>query len=238
MILKALLSGTAISTVAIGSAFAQTPAKVPASQPFTWTGFYVGGHVGQLTHNSTVADGTNWLAGFFAGTGGATYDFSRTAAAYGVQGGFNWQWSWLVLGVEGDLTSAPSSRNTGFTTGGLGVHTTSAFSSLMTVRGRAGVAVDRLLVYGTGGFAEAHFINRVDDVANPFTAARDTSPSGVVFGAGIEYAFANNWTVRAEYLRANFSDQNIVVTPFPGNTYQFAFHDSVEVVRAGLNYKF
>jgi outer membrane immunogenic protein len=235
MNLKALLSGTAISTVAIASAFAQTPARgpAPAPQPFTWTGFYVGGHVGSLTHTSTVADGNDWFGGFGVG---ATYDFSRTTTAFGVQGGFNWQWSWLVLGIEGDLTSAPSSRGAGFAFAG--THTTSAFTSMMTVRGRAGVAIDRLLLYGTGGFAEAHLINRVDDAANPFVAARNTRPTGAVFGAGVEYAFANNWTARVEYLRANFNDEMQVVGPPGGGTYQFVFHDSVEVVRAGLNFKF
>jgi outer membrane immunogenic protein len=237
MNLKALLSGTAISTVAIASAFAQTPRAPfapPAAQPFTWTGFYIGGHVGQLTHNSSVADASDWFTAF-AGTAGAVYDFGKTATAYGVQGGFNWQWSWVVLGIEGDLTSAPASRGGAFAV--VGTHTTSAFSQLATLRGRAGIAIDRLWVYGTGGWAEAHLINRVDDPGNPFAAARYTRPTGVTFGAGAEYAFTNNWTVRLEYLRANFHDE-MVMGVGPGAAYQFQFKDSVDLVRGGINYKF
>jgi outer membrane immunogenic protein len=234
MILKALLSGTAISTLSVVTAFAQAPGRAPAPQPFSWTGFYLGGHFGTTKHHASTTDAIDWLT-TFAAAPGMVYDTSERSWSYGFQGGFNYQWNYLVAGIEGDIGFTSSERRIGFPA--LPATITSSFSQLATVRGRAGFAIDRVMVYGTAGWAFADLVNRVDETPNPFTAARGTSPTGIVFGGGVEYAFQQNWTMRFEYLRANFKDE-IVNAVGPGATYQFAFRDAVDVARLGINYKF
>ena len=56
-------------------------------------------------------------------------------------------------------------------------------------------------------------------------------------GGGVEYAFAGNWTVKAEYLHVGFSNRS-VTSPQIGLPYTFAFKDSLDIGRVGINYKF
>ena len=67
----------------------------------------------------------------------------------GGQAGVNWQINNFVLGIEGDGDVAIGGNNNfpGF----LNPRTNTGFFA--TVRGRGGIAFDRLLVYGTGGVA-------------------------------------------------------------------------------------
>jgi opacity protein-like surface antigen len=67
--------------------------------------------------------------------------------------------------------------------------------SLATVRGRAGWAWNRVLFYGTAGAAFAN----VQAAAGAFPFMNSTEP-GWTAGVGVEYAFAPNWTAKAEYL--------------------------------------
>jgi outer membrane immunogenic protein len=88
------------------------------------------------------------------------------------------------------------------------------------VRGRAGVAFDRVLVYGTGGFAYG-------DVG-PW----GTDGIGWTVGGGIEYAFTNNITAKIEGLYVNLERDD----RFRG--VRVRGEEDFGVVRAGLNYKF
>jgi outer membrane immunogenic protein len=64
------------------------------------------------------------------------------------------------------------------------------------VRGRIGYAVDRALVYGTGGFAYAGCDNC-------------NSADGWALGGGVEYKLAPSWSVKGEYQRIELSDNNV-----------------------------
>jgi outer membrane immunogenic protein len=68
-----------------------------------------------------------------------------------------------------------------------------------TVRGRVGYAMDRALIYGTGGLAFGSVENRyLDGPANSFS--EKCTQTGWTAGAGIEYAFDDHWSAKAEYL--------------------------------------
>jgi outer membrane immunogenic protein len=136
-----------------------------------------------------------------------------------------------------------------------------------TVRLRAGYAWDRFLVYGTGGLAyggirnngngfgggftattAAGFVNPVSGAAGPSTAflgaattGNSSTRTGWTLGVGGEYAFTNNWTVKAEYLYMNFGSGNNAPGIFlPGAAAVLNNNKSrdVNIVRVGLNYKF
>jgi outer membrane immunogenic protein len=113
---------------------------------------------------------------------------------------------------------------------------------LGTVRGRIGWAFDRLLVYGTGGAAFASLKDQFTDPPGVgpigFTSAPSSSVSGWTAGGGIEYAFADHWTAKAEYLHVGFPDRSVTTTVFPGSAYSFVFKDSLNIARVGINYKF
>jgi len=165
--------------------------------------------------------------------------------------------------VFGSFT-LPQFPGTVFTPAGLASHNDNN-QFLGTVRLRAGYAFDRFLVYGTGGLAYggisnrngfgggfiantgAGFVNPVSGAAGPSTAFvggvsnGSSSRVGWTLGAGVEYAFWNNWSVKAEYLYVNLGHSNGNAAIFlPGalavtNGNRDA---NVSIVRAGLNYRF
>src|SRR5262249_50886464 len=123
---------------------------------------------------------------------------------------------------------------------------------LATVRGRLGLAWDRLLVYGTGGvaFTDLRYTQTlsvtgfVTVVGGPSAVAENTqTQTGGTVGGGAEYALWNNLSVRAEYLYVQFNGVSVAgslrsvlppTTTFTGSTGNLHDH----IVRVGLNYKF
>ena len=222
------------------------PAYVPAVAPvFTWSGFYIGANVGaafdyQGAPNNTVATGP--LAG--TPTGGTSH--RSTGFAAGGQLGFNFQNGPWVFGVEGDADYLSNKATTfgRFSTGATNSHVFT-LDLLSTVRGRIGYAFDRALFYGTGGFAMGDYSSTRTQLTGiaPFgTATPGTAETfstlrfGWTAGGGIEYAVGDNWTVRAEYLFVDL--QPVTYTAPLANIRQAAPDEYVQVVRAGLNFKF
>ena len=78
------------------------PAYVPPRPPpFSWTGFYIGGNLG-------VA----WTDGdLCCGDFGSTSISQHAVFTGGGQVGANYQWGWLVLGVEGDFDWLANNNN-------------------------------------------------------------------------------------------------------------------------------
>ena len=102
------------------------------------------------------------------------------------------------------------------------------------------------LLYGTGGWAS------LDSSAERVITAAYTAPglvgagstsagwnSGWVAGGGVEWAFAQRWTAKVEYLHIEISDLARRITPIRatlphrGTTYR----KTVQLVRVGLNFK-
>lgn len=129
---------------------------------------------------STTPIAYNW-SGFYIGAHGG-WGFGDGAITDGFvvggQIGVNWQFNSFVLGVEGDGSFVDW--------GGV--------DSAETIRGRAGLALDRFLVYGTGGAAFEDF----DDF-------------GWVAGAGVEYAFTDFVSAGVEYLHYEFDNDSAEV---------------------------
>ena len=118
-----------------------------------------------------------------------------------------------------------------------GCLTTSSW--LSTVRGRAGYAFDRFLVYGTGGAAFGNV--RANFSTDPVTSSIE---AGWTVGAGVEVALARNWSAKAEYLFVNLANGSCTTdcaisdasgTPVIPNV-AVKFNDSI--VRGGINYRF
>ena len=223
---KLAVAAVAIISFANAAFAADMPAKMPVkaapiiAPAYNWTGVYVGINGGIMWNRF------NWTA---AG-GTSTGDFTSTGAVFGGTLGANYQLpntAW-VLGIEGDWDWANSKGST-FNACVGGCQT--EVKSLATLRGRVGYAlVDRLLVYGTGGAAWAKFSPSLSGNAAGFT---DYTQSGWVGGGGFEYAFWDNFSLKAEYLYVGLGTSPVF---FAGTGISTT--NRMSVARLGLNYRF
>jgi outer membrane immunogenic protein len=219
-----------------------------------WTGFYVGAHAGYGWGTDGGVDFTDYPSGSFdLAFGGNLIPRSLATSPEGFVGGghlgFNWHVAptW-VLGFEADL-SGTDIRGDGRYTGVGPVFTTvhQSVEWLATVRGRAGVTFDRLLVYGTAGIAFGgvrsgfHYDTPVAAITG--TGSQSQTRLGWTAGAGAEYAFAGNWSARVQWLYYDLGDVtasgpeifNGVTLPYGLNATADA---SGHIVTFGISYRF
>ena len=236
---------------------ADMPLKAPQAPAYQWGGCYLGVNAGGgssgTNFGSTVDPGTDLAAGDAAtvsGSGGGGANGSNILA--GGQVGCNLQSGTLVYGVEGDFDYFHSNPSFTNNTNTLADGNTFAISQslttnyLATVRPRIGIAADRNLAYITSGAAFtsiSYTEGYVDANAPPGTGGATASRSlvGWTAGAGWEYALADHWTVRAEYLYASFPTTSALgaITGAGGaNTLHGSSDLTIQIVRAGVNLKF
>jgi outer membrane immunogenic protein len=257
MIRTCLVAGAMVAAWTASAAAADLRPVHKAPPPAlvqSWTGFYLGANVGWAWANDDVT-WTGNPAGFgggftpilnAAGTGAIDSD----GVTAGVQAGFNYQISSIVLGVEADLnyTDLSGSRTVVLPPpAALGTFATSTFESnwLATFRGRIGVLVaPSLLAYVTGGLAIADVsTSDLGFFTAPLStnaAAIDEVRAGWTIGGGLEWAFASNWSAKLEYL---YVDLGTVSTTSANTVIPIATilheHDIKEhLVRVGVNYRF
>jgi outer membrane immunogenic protein len=150
-----------------------------------------------------------------------------------------------VLGVEGeggflDLSGAAAQPFPALPGGGGGGPTTVVDSGKIgsgygVVAGRAGLAFDRLLLYGKIGVAFFDASATVVDSSNPgFMATGSKSVSTLAFGGGVEYAMFDHWTGKAEYLAFDATSFNAC----SGASCWKQETGMVHTFKLGLNYKF
>jgi outer membrane immunogenic protein len=180
---------------------------------YNWTGFYVG---------------VNGGGGFGHSTWTSTGGFDLSGGLVGGTAGYNWQTGQFVLGVEGDLDW---SGIKGQTTVACAAGCQTSNTWLGTVRGRVGYAFDRFMPYVTGGLA-------VGDIrARPgVLPGVSNTNAGWTVGGGLEFAFAGNWTAKAEYLYVDLGTLNCGLAcgaAVPDNV-TFTSH----VLRGGVNFRF
>ncbi|MBR0693498.1 outer membrane protein [Bradyrhizobium lablabi] len=155
---------------------------------YNWTGFYIGGFGG---YASEAASGTPKVEGGF---GGGTV-------------GYNWQANNIVFGIEADAAGADVSASATV----LGVTASTRVDALGTVRGRLGIAVNQVLLYGTGGFAWID--NKISGSALGVTVSESHTHTGWTAGAGIEAFFAPQWSIKGEYLYRSLGSEDYFGVP-------------------------
>lgn len=228
---RILLAGTFALAAASPSLAADLPqpmapaprapaAYVPAPSPvYDWAGIYVGINGGYGFGNS------DWEP---AG-GTATGNFNVNGGLAGATIGANMQSGQFVFGIEADGDWSGLSGST--SSGGCALSTcTTSNNWLATVRGRAGYAFDRVLVYGTAGGAMG------DVKAAIPTGSTDDTEFGWTAGAGVEVGLTPNLTAKVEYLFVDLANGSCGAALCGGTAVPVTFDTSL--VRAGLNFKF
>jgi len=206
---------------------ADMPASMPTKAPmmmapaYNWTGLYVGINGGYGSGHSYGG-----LLDAFPAFGG---QFTAKGGLIGAQIGYNYQIDHLVLGVEGDWDYASIS---GGATGGPGFSVDGKIRDIGTLRARIGYAWDRVLFYGTGGFAWGHLAS---DITGP-TASESHSLNGYAVGGGLEYGVTQNISVKAEYIYTRLNTANyFVAAGCPGPCDLGA---RANLFRVGANWRF
>jgi outer membrane immunogenic protein len=254
----AALAAVAVIGFASVACAADMPTKAPIAVPFfSWTGFYAGLNAGYGWSSGNV-DVTS-----LPSPAAFNQDpFSMTARAKGFIGGgqlgYNWQNGVWVFGIEADIDYAHISgdglHNPNLVFGGANTFPTSFTTAhqelnwLATIRGRVGYAMDRVLFYGTGGLAvggvkvSAFADNFPGAPGLQFAGSDSTTKTGWTAGGGIEWAFANRWSAKAEYLHYDLGSDTVTMARTSAGPAGFfvvsTFHISGDIVRVGANYKF
>lgn len=206
------------------------PAPAPA---FSWTGFYVGLYGGYDAVSISPFDG-----GIVGGQFGYNYQFGSAVAGVEVDGGYAFVKGTINTGGQCDA-AVININNTVCAANNYTIQS----DILATARVRGGWVVwNSVLTYGTVGIAAEHVkqssvttscgLLPLGPSCTPYPpAGTDGMEYGWVAGAGVEWAFTNNMSVKAEYL------YGYVSTPSVSSTY-FGGTNSVYVVKLGLNYLF
>jgi opacity protein-like surface antigen/outer membrane protease len=242
-----LLLGTNLASAA------DLPSIVVAPRAlWSWTGLYIGGHVGAGVGTSQFSDAA----------GPAIYggNVRSPAAVGGGQIGANWQIpnSIWVLGVETDASAvAADGTATCLASSGFFIsancHVRQVASGSLT--GRVGVATGaqgRTLIYAKGGLTWLR--EQIDLTSNGIIPQTSTGFDGMrwgwTVGAGVEKALTPAWSLRLEYDYANFGDIS-VATPasflqvLPPSSFGYlptaggttSVGQSVQTVKVGINLK-
>jgi outer membrane immunogenic protein len=231
-----LLASTALVALG-GQAFAadmavKAPPATPAF-PYTWTGCYVGAHIGGGWGREGFTDptGVNFLPP------GVAVNVDSRGVLGGPELGCNYQFApnWVV-GIGGDFSFADisgSSRDPFFANKNIESKT----QWLASATGQVGYTLDRWMLYGKGGAAWTH--DRYD-TTNPvqydFTGSE--TRTGWIAGAGIAWAFAPRWSAKLEYDHYGFGSGTFTLVDRNLGPQPATVKQQIEAVKFGINYRF
>jgi outer membrane immunogenic protein len=203
-----------------------SPALIPS-----WTGCYVGGNIGGA-----------WSSVDLSGVSGVDVSATNSGFAGGGQIGCDYQWNaFWVVGLRNMLDTTSLSNRTNIST----VPFTGAVDSRThwfdTLTARVGflVPATNVSLYAQGGAAWTN--TNITFLTGSSAQVGETSNDGTgwTVGAGVEWRFAQQWSVFAEYNFMGFGTQSATFTGCNGTCVVNANAKAdVQNVLAGVNYKF
>jgi opacity protein-like surface antigen len=245
---RALLLQVLLIAPSLEASAADLPVKAPPPAPlptWSWTGFYVGGHLGGAFEYSALQDPFGPVS--FGDK------VTTTAVLGGGQIGANYQFGQVVVGGEADFSWVNSRGDEtcfGLTGGKFYASNCSVDpSQFSTLTGRLGYAFGRTLVYGKAGAAWEHTDVAMAVNNNPgqhFLASTNSYGAwGWTAGAGIEYALTPAWSLMLEYDYLDFGSSSVATPYVPGNPLPghpvgpiAGLSSNVQEVKMGINYRF
>ena len=224
----------------------KAPSMVAATAPYSWTGCYVGAHVGWGWGRQNVTQSSSSFSSASGNTASGGLDSS--GGWFGGQVGCNYQFagSW-VAGLQGDLAGADingrgddplSVLNSSSSPYTIGVKT----DWIESVTGRLGMTAwnDRTLFYVKGGVAWDHNQWDLHDAYLSYTPSQlSETRSGWTVGGGVEWAFVANWSAFAEFNYYDFGDGTTFTQTSGSGANTFSTgSQTIETAKIGVNYKF
>lgn len=236
-----MISAAASAILSSAAVAADLPARVPAVAPApvfvasNWGGAYIGLTGGYTTararFNSVLgADAFNINGGLVGGQIGYDHNLGNN----------------LVLGVVGDLSWVSANGKLCVESNGPCADDSDSWAKgkitwFGTARAKLGYALSRdVLAYVTGGAAFAGVEARITHIAgsSDADAVSKTTRMGWTVGAGLNYRVAQNWTIGAEYLYANYGSKTQTFTGSIRGAAEARVNLDQHVIRASLNYHF
>jgi outer membrane immunogenic protein len=213
---------------------------------YDWTGPYIGLQGGYAWGENDVEVGdpvTAAIAGFSADSDPITLNPPADGSigidgwAGGLHLGYLWQHDSLVLGIEGDGEFADIDGDTDVFANAGDTDPTGTLEQdidwLASLRLRAGFAMDRALIYATGGLAVGGVELTAEDNASGDSLSESDTQWGWTVGGGLDYAFTDDLSGRVEYRYTDLGKSEITV-----EGQDFEVDATFHAVRAGLSWHF
>jgi outer membrane immunogenic protein len=191
--MKKILGSIAVLALAMpfGAQAADLPAAAPAykapvmapTPAYNWTGFYIGASIGGEWET---------IDGNFVNPPPASWSVSNSRGMWDGHIGAQYQWSSLVLGVEGDFVGLFNNNNGGTSGCSPGCAANAFMSSqlhndIWTIGGKLGWAFGPWMAYASGGFASTKIDNSFFNVNSVLIESTETSHNGAYIGGGIDW---------------------------------------------------
>jgi outer membrane immunogenic protein len=215
----------------------------PAVTMYSWTGCYIGGHVGGAFGRHKFRDRvTGSIIDF------PDHDHDLDGFIAGGQIGCNfWQGDRWVFGIEGQASWADFDNGRDFagpfTTGDV-MHFRTENNVIGSIAARFGYAfgaTGQTLWFVKGGAAFAHHghVAHINTGGATFVIHETDKDLrwGWMVGTGIEQALSGNWSIKAEYNFNHFQRRDFDLC-LGGVCESFDAKHHMHVVKVGINYRF
>lgn len=211
--------------------------------PYSWTGFYIGAHVGGAWSDADYLSNRVFDTSFGPCDGVDLpipcdpANHMASSVIGGGQAGARWHMGRWVLGIEGSWTATDLHQTTSSVSAppGPGSVLTAEYSSelksIYTGTVQIGHAWDRSLWYVKGGYAggDLHFNSSVSSsvLPGPFAPGpASTQAHGWTVGTGLESALHHNLSVAMEYDFVRLDADASICTPdFPCTPFALRYAD-------------
>ena len=252
--MKFVLGGLALAMLSAGPAMSADAIVMPqagsvARGVFSWTSWYVGAFAGAAwTGNATTSEPCSPTGCRFSVIGAQTVSYPLSASAIGgVTAGYNYQipGSAILFGVETEFGALRLTGSSSFAP----VSSAAAAANLTasTTIGnwynattlRIGWTWDYVLFYAKGGFTLSTLESAISDARGFSPGEGKKDLFGYAWGGGVEYAFSNKWSVKAEYMYLGLNHSVGVCEPLVGSGGTFCSTSNspaVQTFKVGVNY--
>jgi outer membrane immunogenic protein len=220
------------------------PYKAP-EPVFTWTGCYIGLHAGAGSLQDNYAGAVSQALIDPNTFNTVAQNQWGVGAVGGGQIGCNYQNGRFLIGVEGDFwgSSLKTESNRFQDDDNSRAKTTNPWNASVAVR--AGLTIDRFLLFTKGGVAWGRF--KYDLALNnlgfpcfcSIVQSGAATSLGFLWGTGVEYMFTQNWTAKFETDFLLYSAPNVNLACTAAFCAQQATISAYEILfKVGINYKF
>lgn len=251
MKLHTLLATFSLATASLASVAGSDHTSDHILKTFDWSGAYAGVHLGHGWADADFKDAEYNGGGSFPIVKWDVYDKGLLG---GFQGGYNWQSKDIVYGLEGEIGYLDFDKKK--FPPGIDPVLLSPYDAAGKIEGgwyaglsgRLGYAHGRTLVYGKVGAVYSNASLGFVDTCTTGTCGNGTIDSeeragwGYQLGAGMEHAFSDRWSLKAEYAYFDFGKNTVSGRGIGGVSngirYDVDADLKVHMLKVGLNYRF